>query len=161
MSNNDLDQSNDIPIFTIFPYHGRRQHRQDIMNIIFRTVIEEMDRGELEDGYESKITDMYIEEYEDHIEERNIEIAMRESLSSYKTQEKKPYVKLDIKSKLVTSDKKDENCSICMSGFEIDEKITDLECNHLFHTNCIAEWVMYKPECPCCRVLIKTKDTDI
>ena len=87
-----------------------------------------------------------------------MEIAMRDSLNNYKTQEKKPNIKLGIDGRIVTPDIKDEICSICVSNFEVGENITETKCKHFFHTNCIAEWVQYKQECPVCRNSIYTVD---
>ncbi|CAD8162155.1 unnamed protein product [Paramecium octaurelia] len=44
-----------------------------------------------------------------------------------------------------------EVCSICL--LELNEKILIkiLQCNHYFHSDCIKEWVLRKPECPTCR----------
>lgn len=89
-------------------------------------------------------------------EDRMMEIAQEESLEYYNTQEKKPDVKLDIDESVVTDIIRDTNCAICISSFIVGEIITKLECNHVLHTNCVAEWVKYKSECPICRQSIKT-----
>lgn len=94
-------------------------------------------------------------------EEKMIEIAERESLNHYKTQEKKPHIKLDINESIATEQLKNENCTICVTNFEVGEKITELECKHILHTNCISEWVKYKSECPVCRHSVKTIDESI
>ena len=47
----------------------------------------------------------------------------------------------------------------CISDFEKGEKITELECKHILHTECISEWVKYKSECPVCRSFVKTIKT--
>lgn len=91
-------------------------------------------------------------------EERMIEIASHESLNHYNTQEKKPNVKLDVKSEIASDNLKDEKCVICITLFNVGDKITKLECNHVLHTECVSEWVKYKPECPACRNPIKTKE---
>jgi hypothetical protein len=55
-------------------------------------------------------------------------------------------------------DMKDENCTICVSKYQIGENVTELNCKHIFHTECISEWVKYKSECPVCRQSIDTID---
>ena len=95
------------------------------------------------------------------MEDRMMEIAMRESLLHYKTQEKKPNIKLAIKSMICDDKYKGENCAICKCEFENDVNITILKCKHILHTECISEWVKYKAECPVCRDKIKIIDTSL
>lgn len=94
------------------------------------------------------------------VENTMMEMAMRESLDQYKTQEKKPDVELCVEGELATKDHLDKSCVICKSDFELDEKITVLECKHILHTECISEWVKYKSECPTCRAKIHTTFTE-
>lgn len=49
-----------------------------------------------------------------------------------------------------------EACPICRETI-LEELISPLKCNHIFHTVCIEEWVKYKPECPVCRASIPIK----
>lgn len=58
-------------------------------------------------------------------------------------------------------DKKDnnENCTICFETIEENAEIADLECKHLFHFDCINDWVKRKPECPNCKSSIKIKNS--
>lgn len=97
---------------------------------------------------------------ERRVENTMMEMAMRESLDQYKTQEKKPDVELCVEGEIATKDHLDKSCVICKSDFELDEKITVLECKHILHTECISEWVKYKSECPTCRAKIHTTFTD-
>ena len=92
-------------------------------------------------------------------DDRMMTIGLGVSLDHY-TQEKKPNIKLDtsLEGKLATESHTNENCSICVSKFEVEERITELECKHIFHTNCVSEWVKYKSECPVCRGPVKTTD---
>ena len=96
---------------------------------------------------------------ERRVENMMMETAMRESLYQYKTQEKKPDVELCVEGELATKDHLDKSCVICISDFELDEKITVLKCKHILHTECISEWVKYKSECPTCREKIHTTFT--
>lgn len=49
-----------------------------------------------------------------------------------------------------------ENCSICYDEFKRDEIITLLDCNHIFHRECIKNWLVYeKTTCPACRVDVR------
>lgn len=95
----------------------------------------------------------------EQMEDRLLTAAINESLSHYKTQERKPNIKLDIKSEKASDNHIKEKCAICKEDFELEENITSLLCNHILHTDCISEWVKYKSECPVCRQQIQTIDT--
>ena len=41
-------------------------------------------------------------------------------------------------------------CVICLNEINKDEKV--LDCNHVFHKECIEKWMKEKTECPICRV---------
>lgn len=101
-----------------------------------------------------------MDDYENRMEEKMMDIAMRESLNQYKTQEKKPGVVLKVESCKATSDHKDDLCPICNSNIVENEEVTILNCKHIHHTECIGEWVKYKSECPVCRGPISTVDTN-
>ena len=47
-------------------------------------------------------------------------------------------------------------CMICLLHFKEDDDVQYLPCQHLFHHDCINEWVKYKSECPTCRNEIET-----
>lgn len=45
-------------------------------------------------------------------------------------------------------------CMICLEPYLIGEEVSwsrDLKCRHVFHHECIMEWLMEHDECPCCR----------
>ena len=41
-------------------------------------------------------------------------------------------------------------CSICLDDFEDGEQVRELRCNHIFHVQCIDEWLRTKDVCPLC-----------
>ena len=46
----------------------------------------------------------------------------------------------------------DKNCNICCENYKKYDKITKLKCNHLFHTECLRNWLCKeKVTCPTCR----------
>lgn len=46
----------------------------------------------------------------------------------------------------------EKKCTICMTKFEDDDQISILKCNHIFHEECIKEWLKdYSYKCPVCR----------
>ena len=46
-------------------------------------------------------------------------------------------------------------CIICMEEFNEGEKVKVLPCGHIFHPNCIKEWLMKQKSCPFCKSEIK------
>ena len=48
-------------------------------------------------------------------------------------------------------DKDKQNCVICMEDFKNGDKITNLPCLHMFHTNCIQSWLKTQNTCPICK----------
>ena len=45
-------------------------------------------------------------------------------------------------------------CIICMEEFEEKERVKYLPCNHLFHHNCIRQWLLREKSCPFCKSII-------
>ncbi|KAJ8711746.1 hypothetical protein PYW08_008700 [Mythimna loreyi] len=50
----------------------------------------------------------------------------------------------------------DEKCTICLSLFEVDSDCRRLPCMHLFHMECVDQWLSTNKHCPICRVDIET-----
>lgn len=49
----------------------------------------------------------------------------------------------------------DRECSICKDTIEIDNNfIKSPSCNHIFHSNCIIQWIKLQSFCPVCRSVI-------
>jgi len=44
-----------------------------------------------------------------------------------------------------------EDCVICMAGYEDQNYIRVLPCNHHFHQECIDQWICLTPKCPLCK----------
>lgn len=49
-----------------------------------------------------------------------------------------------------------EKCTICLSEFEDNEDVRRLPCMHLFHIECVDQWLATNKRCPICRVDIET-----
>ena len=50
-----------------------------------------------------------------------------------------------------------KNCTICLEEFEIDSKVYELRCEHIYHTKCILDWINLKNDnakCPNCNANI-------
>lgn len=50
-----------------------------------------------------------------------------------------------------------EKCTICLSLFEIENDVRRLPCMHLFHMDCVDQWLITNKHCPICRVDIETR----
>lgn len=48
------------------------------------------------------------------------------------------------------SSKKSRECVICMIDFCVDEAVRYLPCMHIYHVNCIDDWLMRSLTCPSC-----------
>ncbi|KAG5680682.1 hypothetical protein PVAND_010176 [Polypedilum vanderplanki] len=55
------------------------------------------------------------------------------------------------------TDEDSEKCTICLSQFEIDNDVRRLPCMHLFHRDCVDQWLVTSKHCPICRVDIETQ----
>lgn len=58
-----------------------------------------------------------------------------------------------------------KECAICMELFSIDDVVSwspniDASCRHVFHHECIKEWLLQSGHCPCCREFILPFDED-
>jgi hypothetical protein len=53
-----------------------------------------------------------------------------------------------------------ERCIICQDSYSYRESISHLNCDHVFHTQCIATWlkVHTKTYCPCCKSCVDIEE---
>lgn len=45
----------------------------------------------------------------------------------------------------------DDECTICLDSYVVNEGVRDLKCNHRFHKRCIDKWFKKSITCPVCR----------
>jgi len=67
----------------------------------------------------------------------------------------------DYKDKLISNkDEATKKCVVCMDNFELNEVLKTLPCCkkitlsyivHIFHSNCIDEWMKSNSQCPICK----------
>lgn len=68
--------------------------------------------------------------------------------SDIKTLQEHPYQKLGVN---------DEQCSICLSSLQEGEQTIRLQsCKHVYHANCLKQWLSHGNQCPVCRDPIGT-----
>lgn len=49
----------------------------------------------------------------------------------------------------------EEKCTICLVEFEDGETVNQLPCQHIFHVNCIENWLLRTATCPVCKKVIE------
>jgi hypothetical protein len=137
----------------------RQQMHNNIANTLFHTTDPTIRVSRRNNIYDALFrTAESLDRVAENMDTRVMNSVMAESLTFYKTQEKKNEIELSeptlrtAKAKHLT-----ETCTICMSQFELGEKLVKTKCKHLFHRDCLAEWVKYKSECPVCRENVKTR----
>ena len=52
-----------------------------------------------------------------------------------------------------------EKCTICLCEFGEGEAVRRLPCMHLFHIECVDQWLPTNRRCPICRVDIENKQS--
>lgn len=52
---------------------------------------------------------------------------------------------------------REETCCICTEGYNAEQLVTRLCCEHYFHTKCIKGWLAVNNTCPICRATVDEK----
>lgn len=52
------------------------------------------------------------------------------------------------------------DCLVCMDSYQDGEIVIKLKCQHIFHDNCIIDWLKLHNSCPVCRYEMETDDED-
>jgi hypothetical protein len=47
-----------------------------------------------------------------------------------------------------------QSCTICLAEFVQTDKVLKLECDHMFHSQCLLPWLSRQRSCPLCRYRI-------
>lgn len=82
-------------------------------------------------------------------------------LSGLTIEEKQSLLSSLLTNKVATKDdiQKVQQCPICISEIQVNQKISVLSCNHLFHLDCLCQWLStHTKECPYCRTEILTTE---
>ena len=53
--------------------------------------------------------------------------------------------------KLINQTNDQVACGICINDFGVGDKVVRIQCNHIFHPDCIQNWYKVKPTCPFCK----------
>lgn len=54
----------------------------------------------------------------------------------------------------------EQECRICFSVLEKNEKVISLHCTHTFHSSCVAPWLRIETHCPHCRGPARAPEDD-
>jgi hypothetical protein len=54
------------------------------------------------------------------------------------------------------NDTADPSCPVCLNDLALGEEARQLPCSHLFHKQCVDEWLKVNASCPTCRASILT-----
>jgi hypothetical protein len=46
-------------------------------------------------------------------------------------------------------------CAVCQDGFEVQERIMELACSHVFHQSCLKRWLVVTAKCPTCKCTVE------
>lgn len=60
----------------------------------------------------------------------------------------------------IMPDDSEEVCAICREQFNKSNETIMLHCKHMYHKNCILEWLKEQNTCPICRESLDVKTTD-
>ena len=55
------------------------------------------------------------------------------------------------KSRKIKEEEAHLDCCICLANFDKEAQVTELNCKHIFHTECLEKWMETKTICPFCR----------
>ncbi|XP_050941538.1 probable E3 ubiquitin-protein ligase XERICO isoform X1 [Cucumis melo] len=67
-----------------------------------------------------------------------------------------PRIRFD---KVQSSERREHDCSVCLTQFEPESVINHLSCGHLFHTECLEKWLDYwNITCPLCRTPLMSEE---
>ncbi|KAK4774995.1 hypothetical protein SAY86_009930 [Trapa natans] len=87
------------------------------------------------------------------LEERmgNVSTALTEEALS-RCLKREYYRKIISGTEAVVNVKKDDvKCSICQEEYVDDDKVGRLQCKHMYHADCISQWLRLKNWCPICK----------
>lgn len=45
-------------------------------------------------------------------------------------------------------------CAICLADFSAGDQVRDISCRHLFHVDCLDQWLRVNHSCPSCRTVL-------
>lgn len=95
---------------------------------------------------------MTVEEVEKEKEKEDQEETPKECSA---TSEGSPKEESEVNANNMVDDDDLEKCTICLYEFEVEEDVRRLPCMHLFHVECVDQWLITNKRCPICRIDIE------
>ncbi|XP_009612513.1 uncharacterized protein [Nicotiana tomentosiformis] len=128
---------------------GGGERTADVIDSSTQTMIPESE-GELEeegenDGQNPTIDNELLMELELYEHMRNVIAALRHTTFPL-------YIKLHKYDSSTCLECK-EQCCICLDEYWDGEELAKIDCGHVYHINCIKEWIKSENSCPICRRL--------
>lgn len=75
-----------------------------------------------------------------------------ENTETYRNSNCDLFKKLLLKTQVMINKENGICCAICVENIlQNTEIIRKLECNHVYHINCIDNWLVFKMQCPLCK----------
>lgn len=87
-------------------------------------------------------------------DESSVPPTLVSTFNSYHTFEPIPISTFE--SKIYIPGIEDINCTICLEVIDCGEHVRRLPCTHLFHEDCLADWLKTSKSCPNCRQKFST-----
>ena len=125
--------------------NNNNRHPRIYANIQYNNLDNDDEDGEIDNEFDNEEFDEELEEYEDDLSsdgdiyQNPIEQQILDDL---------PETRIEDINKLDTEKK---NCVICLEDFKNGENVINLPCIHLFHKNCIKNWLKNQNSCPICK----------
>ncbi len=54
----------------------------------------------------------------------------------------------------IADDEETESCVVCLDAMSAGERVAVLRCGHVFHVECVKEWLAVSGTCPVCRYVV-------
>jgi len=50
------------------------------------------------------------------------------------------------------ADTEETECQMCLGDYEVKDKVMRLPCLHVYHAQCLEQWLMKSGKCPSCKM---------